>query len=212
MPIRIILTDDHAIVVDGLKNMLAKQPDMEVIATYNKGEDLLNALKKQQPDVLLLDIQLPDMAGTEVLKLVSKKYPQIKVLMLTSLDNVFYIKEAMQHGASGYLTKFAAEDTLLTAIRQIYAGEQFLPEDMKQDLMENMFKVNKKNTQLTPLTRREKEILKLIIEEKTNHEIAEVLFISARTVEAHRQSLIFKLGVKNTVGLVKAAMQLGLVN
>jgi DNA-binding NarL/FixJ family response regulator len=127
------------------------------------------------------------------------------------MDTIFHIKDMMQHGCLGYVTKQAGQDVLIEAIRKVFKGEEFLEESIKDRWIQSMIKADKENAKTTPLSRREKEILKLIATELTNQEIADKLFLSQRTVESHRYSLLQKLNVKNTAGLVRMAVQMGLI-
>jgi DNA-binding NarL/FixJ family response regulator len=211
MGIKVAITDDHPLVIQGLENLLSGYPQIEVVATYRSGEELLQGLAHTHPDILLLDIQLPDKTGNELARIISKKYPCVKILALTSMETMFHVKDMMQHGCMGYLTKHTEPETLITAIEQVYKGELFLEPHLQKLLLASMTKANVQSAQLTPLTRREKEVLQLIAAEHTSQEIADKLFLSLRTVESHRLSIMQKLGVKNSIGLVKAAMQMGLV-
>jgi len=211
MCIKIAITDDHPLVIKGLQNIFTDYPNIEVNATYTSGAELLEGLAERQPDVLLLDIQLGDKTGNELARIISKKYPLVKILVLTSMDTIFHVKDMMQHGCMGYLTKQTDPATLIMAIEQVYNGEPFLEPHLQKLLLASMSRANAHSTQLPPLTRREKEVLQLIAAEHTSQEVADKLFLSLRTVESHRLSIMQKLGVKNSIGLVKAAMQLGLV-
>jgi DNA-binding NarL/FixJ family response regulator len=211
MSIKLAIVDDHVLIVQGLKHLLQQHADIIITATYTTGQALLESLTQQQPDVLLMDIQLPDKSGNELVRILNKQYPAIKIIALTSMDTIFHIKDMMQHGCLGYVTKQAAEGVLIEAIRKVYKGEEFLEDSIKERWIQSMIKTDKENAKTTPLSRREKEILKLIASEHTNQEIADKLFLSQRTVESHRYSLLQKLNVKNTAGLVRMAVQMGLI-
>jgi DNA-binding NarL/FixJ family response regulator len=211
MSIKLAIVDDHVLIVQGLKHLLQQHPDVIIANTYTTGQALLEGLMQQQPDVLLMDIQLPDKSGNELVRILNKQYPQIRIIALTSMDTIFHIKDMMQHGCLGYVTKQAGQDVLIEAIRKVYQGEEFLEESIKARWIQSMIKSDKENSKTIPLSRREKEILKLIASEHTNHEIADKLFLSQRTVESHRYSLLQKLNVKNTAGLVRMAVQMGLI-
>ncbi|WP_212001930.1 response regulator transcription factor [Chitinophaga sp. HK235] len=211
MKIKLAITDDHLLVINGLKAMLAPYPHIEVVYESNAATALMEALPASLPDVLLLDIQMPDIDGLELCKQVRKNYPEIKIIALTNFMESHYIKQMLRNGASGYLLKNTDQDTLVAAIEQVYAGEQFLDASIKQQLLHEMITGQKSTGYDIPLTRREKEILKLIAEEHSNQQIADMLFISLRTVETHRLNLTQKLAVKNTAGLVKEAIKRGLI-
>ncbi len=211
MSIQVAVVDDHALIVQGLQRLMEQQPDIKVVATYASGSALLDGLKQHLPDVLLLDIQLPDKSGNELARMVSKLYPGLKIIALTSMDTIFHLKDMMQHGCKGYVTKQAGEEVLLEAIRKVHAGEEFMEAELEKRWMKSLLKNRKEQAVQTPLSRREKEILKLIASEYTNQEIAEKLFLSQRTIESHRYSLLQKLNAKNTAGLLRIAVQMGLV-
>jgi DNA-binding NarL/FixJ family response regulator len=211
MSIKLAIVDDHILIVQGLKHLLQQHTDIVIADTYTSGKELLDGLAERQPDVLLMDIQLPDKSGNELVRIVNKEYPDIRIIALTSMDTIFHIKDMMQHGCLGYVTKQAGQDVLIEAIRKVFKGEEFLEESIKDRWIQSMIKADKENAKTTPLSRREKEILKLIATELTNQEIADKLFLSQRTVESHRYSLLQKLNVKNTAGLVRMAVQMGLI-
>lgn len=213
MPIKVAITDDHLMLIKGLKETFATHPGIEVIATYTNGASLLAGLQKEQPDVLLLDVQLPDTTGNELAHVIREKYPSIRILILSGVDSFFHIKDLIKQGCLGYLLKSTTDTTtLLKAVEDVYAGNMFLDPTIREQLLNSMLKDERGyNNATTKLTKREIEILKYIIAEYTNQEIADRLFLSLRTVENHRFNLLQKLDVKNTVGLVKKAMQLGLV-
>jgi DNA-binding NarL/FixJ family response regulator len=211
MSIRVALVDDHALIVQGLRRLMEDKPDITVTETYNTGKALLEGLKEHLPDILLMDLQLPDRSGNELVRIISKQYPTLKIVALTSMDTLFHLKDMMQHGCMGYVTKMAGEEVLLEAIRQVHAGAEYMEAGLEKRWMKSLLKAGREQAGQTPLSRREKEILKLIAAEYTNQEIAEKLFLSQRTVESHRYSLLQKLNVKNTAGLVRIAVQMGLV-
>lgn len=204
--INVAIADDHSIVLNGLQKILALHPDIKVTDVYLNGDSLLEGLEVKQPDVLLLDIQMPGKNGIEVAGIISKKFPDVKMIALTNVDILIQVKKMLQKGCLGYLLKDASPEILVEAIKTVHTGEQFLYEPLSRQLVNNFFSQNSKQ-----LTRREKEILQLITEEHTNQEIADKLFLSLRTVENHRNNLLQKLDVKNTAGLVKIAIQEGLV-
>ncbi len=212
MHIKVAIVDDHVLILNGLKTLLNDNPDIQVTGTYLSGASLMEGLKQNElPDILLMDINLPDKSGSELLRMVLKKYPQLKVIALTNMDTLFHIKDMMQHGCKGYVTKQAREDVLVQAIKQVYQDAEFLEDNIKDRWMQSLLKSSKEQFQITPLSRREKEILKLIAHECTTQEIADKLFLSYRTVESHRYNLLQKLNVKNSVGLVRVAMEMGLL-
>ncbi len=205
--IKVAIVDDQVIILNGLQKILAEASHINVTALYNSGDDLLNGLEAELPDVLLLDIQMPGRSGIELAAIISKKFPSVKMIALTNVDVLTQMKQMLQKGCLGYLLKDVSPQILVSAIETVYTGEQFLNENLKKQLLSSLSGQDEKQV----ITRREKEILKLILEENTNQEIANKLFLSLRTVENHRNNLLQKLNVKNTAGLVKIALQEGLV-
>lgn len=212
MPIKVAITDDHPLAVAGLQNMLASCSHIFVQNTYYNGADLLRGLETTQPDVLLLDVILPDIKGSELAAMIHSRYPAIKILAITSLDAPVHVKAMLRNGCTGYLLKNTDVQTLIHAIEEVNEGREYIEPSIKEQMLQNVLHFRKNtNIKKPTLTRRETEILHLIIEENTNQEIADKLFLSLRTIENHRFSLFQKLDVKNTVGLVKVAIQLGLI-
>jgi DNA-binding NarL/FixJ family response regulator len=205
--INVSIVDDQVIILNGLQKILADAKHINVTAVFNNGDELLESLEKSRPDVLLLDIQMPGKSGIELAGIISKKYPVIKMIALTNVDVLTQMKQMLQKGCLGYLLKDVSPEILIKAIETVYEGEQFLHEEFKIQLLKSLTSPDSKQL----VTRREKEILKLIVEEHTNQDIAGKLFLSLRTVENHRNNLLQKLNVKNTAGLVKIALQEGLI-
>jgi DNA-binding NarL/FixJ family response regulator len=205
--IKLAITDDQVIILNGLQKILADVKNIRITGVYNNGDELLDGIAKEQPDVLLLDIQMPGKSGTELAAIITKQYKNIKIIALTNIDVVAQIKKILQQGVMGYLLKDASPETIINAIETVYGGEQYIQEQLRQLLLSSLSASNSKQI----VTRREKEILQLIVDEFTNQEIADKLFLSLRTVENHRNNLLQKLEVKNTAGLVKIAIQEGLV-
>lgn len=210
MGIQVAITDDHPLITDGLRGGLSKMPDIEVMAVYHCGKDLLQGLDTIRPDVMLLDMQLPDSDGPELAARILKKYPSIHIIVFSSNDIIVQVKKMLRLGCKGYLLKNADIETIAAAIRTVYNNGQYIAPQLQAALMEDMFtQPNTAPSQV--LTRREKEVLKLIADGGTTQEIASQLFLSSHTVEKHRTSLISKLEVKNTAGLVRKAVEKGLV-
>ena len=208
---KLAIIDDHEVIINGLRAMLSGHPDLQIIYSANSGADLLSLLKQNQPDVLLMDIQMPEMSGVELCKLVHKQYPQVKIIAFSSFDDSHYVKQIMRNGASGYLLKNADQQSIVSAIQQVVTGNEVIDETIKKILVGESITGHRRSIFDIPLTKREREILKLIAGELTNQEIADRLFISLRTVETHRFNLTQKLAAKNTASLVKEAMKRGLV-
>ncbi len=208
--IKIAIADDHPLVITGLKNTLKPFKHIDIAGLFTTGSDLLNGLARQETDVVLLDIHLPDNNGSDLTRKIRSLYPETKILIVTSLQSMEHVKAMIQYGCMGYLFKSSAnEQTLIEAIEQVHKGNLFIEPTIQQTYMRSLLKLKVKTE--PKLTRREKEILKLIAEEYTNQEIADQLCLSQRTVEGHRLSLMQKLEAKNTVGLIKAALQMGII-
>jgi DNA-binding NarL/FixJ family response regulator len=205
--INVAIIDDQVIILKGIQKILADAMQIKVSGVYSNGDDLLESLEKFEPDVLLLDIHMPGKSGTELASIISKKHSTVRIIVLTNVDVLSQMKQMLQKGCLGYLLKDVSPEILIEAIETVYRGEQFLQEEFKVQLLNNLSGANKQHL----MTRREKEILKMIAEENTNNEIATKLFLSLRTVENHRNNLLNKLNVKNTAGLVKIAINEGFV-
>ncbi len=211
MKIRVSIADDHPMIIDGFRNMLAHAPHITLVGTYEHGAGLLDGLKKEQPDVLILDIQMPGQNGEEIAHVVRKEYPHIRVMTLTNFDSPAYLSAMLRQGVLGYLLKTTGKDTLIKAIETVYAGEEFIEPSLKEKMYELSSRANKTTVTRIRLTDREQEVLPLIVEGYTDKEIAVKLFLSLHTVRNYRNNLLLKLDVKNTAGLIRKAMQLGLV-
>ncbi len=210
MHIRIAIIDDHPMVISGLKSLLYYYKNIEIIATYTEGTELLQGLVREQPDVLLLDICMPGKTGNELTRIISQKYPDIRILALTSLDVSYHVKDMLDHGCLGYLLKKTDQQTLIHAIEEVYIGHQYIDDSLKEQMVEVMMNTRKAGG-IPSLTRREKEILQYVASGLTNADIAKKLFLSLRTVKNHRFNLLQKLDVKNSAELIKIAMEAGLV-
>ncbi len=209
--IRVAVVDDHSMVLKGIESMLEDVENMCVIATFGLGKQLLGDIDSEMPDVLLLDINLPDSNGIDLCKTLVKKHPKLAILALSNYSETGFIKNMLRNGARGYLLKNTAKEELITAIETVYVGKQYLPLSIKDILLNDS--IGNSNASFIPkLTRREKEVITLIVKEHTTQEISELLFISPKTVESHRNNLTQKLGVRNTAGLVRVALEKGLLD
>jgi DNA-binding NarL/FixJ family response regulator len=210
MQIRIAIADDHPMIIDGLQNMVRNYPHLRLTGAYPDGATLLESIGQDTPDVLLLDIQLPDLTGDHLAPAILKKYPDIRILILTNLDSTLSLYNMMRLGVKGYALKTTDQKTLIRAIETVYRGEEFLEPPLQERLYQFTLRM-KKNAAIKPtLTPREKEILQLIINGNTGQEIADKLCIGFRTVEHYRENILLKLDAKNTAMLVKKALTLGL--
>ncbi|XZF15938.1 response regulator [Chitinophagaceae bacterium MMS25-I14] len=210
--IKVSVTDDHPLVVNGLQTMLARHPHIQLTGSYANGDMLLNGLEEQLPDILLLDIQMPDKTGDSLLPVILKKYPGLKVIILTNFDSTLYANNMMKLGACGYILKSAEEQVIINAIETVYNGGIFMEEAMKHKIETLQDKIAKSVFSKVSLTPREKDVLQHIANGETNQEIANLLFLSVRTVENYRLNIQLKLGAKNTAVLVKTALQMGLLD
>jgi|JI6StandDraft_1071083.scaffolds.fasta_scaffold11996_5 DNA-binding NarL/FixJ family response regulator len=209
--ITIGIIDDHGIVLQGVSAVFSTKKEFKVVFAINNLPEANTTLEQTQPQVLFLDINIKGDDGLEALKIFKKKYTAMKVVMLTSFEETALVKTALRNGADGYLLKDASETEFLTAVENVLNGKQFIQPAMQEILLKESLGQKKDTSYIPKLTRREKEILQLIVDEKTTQEIADTLFLSVSTVETHRMNLISKLGVKNAAGLVKIALEKGLL-
>ena len=207
----IVLADDHVMLRNGIKKIIEESEDMEVVAETGDGLELLNLLKNIHPHMILLDISMPNLRGIEAAYEIKMVYPEIKIVILTMHKKKEYLYHALSVGADGYLLKEDTGEELLNAITKIRRGGIYLSPILTEDLTEELIGFYRNGTKPLddPLTIREKEVLKLIAEEKSSREIANLLFISVRTVGHHRASIMRKLHINKIAGLVKYAIQKG---
>ncbi len=211
MKIRVGITDDHLIVTQGITMILKDHPLVDLCLIAHNGAELLQMLKQQELDVLLLDIQLPDRQGDELAALVSQQYPDIAVVALTNMDQSFHVRNMFRNGVKGYLLKSASAQTLVEAIETVLRGKQYIDTALREKMAFELVDLHHSHNKPT-LTKRERQVLEYIADEKTSQEIAQLLNLSQSTVENHRVSLFFKFSVKNAAGLVRKAIQLGMIN
>lgn len=211
--IKVAITDDHPLVRAGFSSVLQTYAGIEVIDTYANGNELLDGLKVRQPDVLLLDLHLSGNGpeGADLIQLIRNHYPDIRILVLTSNDNLYNIQMMLNAGAEGYLLKNIEQQLLVEAIEKVYANKDFLSPEVKDILLNSIRKGHHKLPGKEALTEREIAILRLIAEEHTSQEISQKLHLSYRTVETYRLAIMQKLGVKNMVGMTKKAILLGII-
>jgi two-component system response regulator NreC len=212
--IKVLLVDDHAVVRSGLRMLLESQSDMEIVGEAESGEEALQLTRKVRPDVILMDIAMPDMTGIEATRRVKERDEDAAVLALTMHEDDQYFFEMLNAGASGYLPKRAAPDELVTAIRTVSRGEVFLYPSLATRLVKDYLQRVEAGDQpviYDELTPREREVLILIAEGLTNAEIAEELVISPKTVDSHRENIMRKLNLHSRIDLVKYAIKKGLI-
>ena len=205
----ILLVEDHTIVRDALKFYFDGDPEYQVKGEASNGREALELMKKGAFNIILTDINMPLMSGVELLAEIRKDYPDQKVLVLSMFDDLGHIKKMLSLGANGYVLKDTRKDELTFAIQTIIEGETYFAREVYQKVIDSMsgMKSRQRLTFETELTSREKEVLQLVLKELSNQEIADQLFISVRTVEGHKRSLLSKTGCKNTVGLVMYALE-----
>jgi DNA-binding NarL/FixJ family response regulator len=209
--IDVFLLDDHQMVLEGLESMLKGNKELNISKTFSKGQELMEYLEDDRPDVLLLDINLPDSNGIDLCKSISKLYPEIKTIGLSNYSETSFVKNMMRNGARGYLLKNTSKEELVIAIKAVYNGETYIPKSLNQKILDENFGKQSTSSFIPKLTRRENEVLQCIAQEMTNQEIGDNLFISIKTVESHRNNLLQKFGVRNTAGLIKEAFTKGLL-
>lgn len=210
-PIRIAITDDHPLVREGLRTMLSMYPDIYIMGDYGKASHLMEGLRNEQPDILLLDLQLPDTTGEELTPKLRKLYPDMRIIILTGNNSTYSIKLMLNYGVHGYILKNMEQEMLLKAIEKVYYGDIFLSPELQERLLKLTRKMKNAHISIGDLTPREIEILKLITEEFTTQEIADKLHLSFKTIENYRIILMQKLDAKNVVGMTKKAIYLGII-
>jgi len=213
-PVRIMLADDHAILRTGLRLMLSSVPNLEVVGEATNGKEALAKADELNPDLVIMDITMPEMNGIEATQEIKRHHPRIKVLMLTMHENEELLFRTIQAGGSGYVLKKSADNELLDAIYQVMRGETFLRPDMAKQVMQDYLDrvdTGEETQSYEDLTDREREVLRYLAEGMTNKQVAEKLVLSIRTVETHRMRIMDKLGLKGRAALVTYAKRHGIV-
>jgi two-component system, NarL family, response regulator NreC len=210
--IRVLIADDHAIVRAGLRTLIHSEPTMELVGEAAGGYEAIDLIEKAQPDVLVLDLSMPDIDGIAVIKKIKPQFPELRILILTIHEDEALLRAALKAGASGYILKGAAESELISAVRTILRGELYVDPSMVRKLLsDEVAQVVQPPQPIEALTPRETEVLKLIVQGYTNRQIGDELNISIRTAESHRSNLSDKLGLHNRVELVRFAREHGLI-
>ena len=212
--IKVLLAEDHTIVRKGLRYILNTDSGIEVIGEAENGREALKMVEQLHPDVVLMDISMPSLNGLVATRKIKKQFPEIKVLILTMHETEEYIFQILRAGASGYMVKKAATTELISAIQAVHRGDSFLSPSISMKVIEKYIRKAELvfgDDSLNKLTDREREVLQLIAEGYSNREIAELLFISVKTVETHRTHLMNKLDIHNTVELTKYAIRRGII-
>ncbi len=219
-PIRILLADDHDILREGLKALLSMQSDMVIVGEAYTGRDAVGLAERLQPDVVLLDVSMPELDGLEACRRIRARAPEVQVLILTMHEREDYLRQALEAGAAGYLVKRTAATELRLAVRAVAHGETFLSPSMARTLVRTYLSLREEGAAADAsaadpyesLSSREREVLKLVAEGCTNQDIADQLVLSVKTVQAHRARLMEKLGLRDVTHLVRYAVRRGLVD
>ena len=215
--IRVYIADDHQLFIEGISSMLDGHPAVKIIGSAANGDELIQLVENKAPDVVLLDVNMPGRDGIATCKHLSTNFPHVRILALSMYSEASIIASMVENGALGYILKNAKKDELLHAIQEVNNGNTYYSTEASRNLIAHWMndrgieKPAKKEPDKPRLTRREKDVLYWIIQEFTSAEIAEKLFVSLATVETHRKNLLEKLGVRNSVGLVKSAFDLDLL-
>jgi two-component system response regulator NreC len=213
--IRVLVVDDHVIVRDGICALLALAGDVEVVGEAGDGMEALEVARQLKPDVVLMDVAMPVLGGMEATRRICKEMPETKVLALTQYDDKEYVFPLIEAGALGFISKTAASTDLISAIRYVYRGESYLSPGVAKLVVDDYQQgasLQGRNDTYEQLTDRERDVLKLVAEGYTAQEIADILVISPKTVEGHKNSLMSKLGVHSRIDLVKYALRRGLID
>lgn len=212
--VEILLVDDHEIVRDGIQSLLENEIGFNIVAEAETGSKALEKCKKFEPDLVVMDINMPKMNGIEATRQIRSEFPKIKILALTMMDEDQHIRQMIEAGASGYILKSSSKIELVDAITTVLKGNHYFSDETTQKVMMDLVKNSSKQKTNAPgnLTNREREVLTLIAKEYTNQEIADKLYISIRTVDSHRRNLLQKTGAKNTAGLVTYAIKHNIVD
>lgn len=201
MVTKVFIVDDHYMVIEGIRSLLQNEKNIEWAGHASNAASCLAYLHQQQPDVILMDINLPDKSGIDLCKEVREKYPPVFIIGLSTFNQLSFIQKMMDNGASGYVLKNATQQELMEAIKTVAKGKTYLSFEVSQTLRNTI-------NSTVVLTRREKEVLNLIAEGMTNNEIAAKLFVSSTTVDTHRKNLLTKFEAKNTASLIHIASQM----
>jgi DNA-binding NarL/FixJ family response regulator len=205
LAIKVFIVDDHYMVIEGIQSLLKNEKEIEWMGHAMTAGSCLGFLKTRQPDVIFMDINLPDKSGIELCKEVKELYPSVFIIGLSTFNQQSFIAKMMENGASGYVLKNATKEELLFAIQTVFRGRIFLSHEAA------MIADKKPDSDLPVLTRREKEVLELIADGMTSHEIAEKLFLSPATVETHRKNLLAKFEAKNVASMIRQAAKMKLI-
>ncbi len=211
MTIRILIAVDHAVVAEGLKHLVEAQADLEVVATVGDGREAVRVARETGPDVVLMDLSMPELNGADATRAIIDERPECRVIVLSMYAEREYVRRALKAGATGYVVKRSAAKELVEAIRAVHGGQRYLSPRVA-DVVIDDYAGDGKADLLERLSTREREVLQLLAEGRTGSEIAQRLALSQKTVETYRARLVEKLGIRDGAGLVKFAIQRGLVS
>jgi DNA-binding NarL/FixJ family response regulator len=210
-PITVILADDHTLVRAGIRALLEKLPSVKVIGEASDGREVLNLVKAQRPDVVLMDIAMPGLNGLEAAARMARDFPEVRIIILSMHNNEEYVVRALKAGAVGYLLKKAATAELETALHEVLRGEIYLSREARLHTKFPLHGINHRTSPLEQLTARQREVLQLIAEGQNTKQIGDILQVSPKTVEYHRMKLMVSLNVHDIPGLVRFALRVGLI-
>ena len=210
MTITVLIADDHAVMRDGLRAILEREGGIEVVATASNGRETVLEARRLNPDIVLMDIVMPELSGIEAAAQIRDHCESTRVIILSMHSTVEHIFRALQAGAMGYLLKGSAGSEVVEAVRAVHAGRRFLTRKVSDVVVDGYVREHRASSPLESLSPREREVMLLVVEGRSSREIADALHLSPKTVETHRSRLMEKLGVENVVGLVKFAVQHGL--
>jgi len=211
MNIRVLIVDDHVVMAEGLRHLIEAQPDLTVVGCVTDGREALRQVVELRPDVVMMDIAMPELNGIEATRLIGQRAPETKVVILSMHSNQEYVLRALQAGARGYLLKKNAADEVLQAIRAVHSGSRFLSRQIAEGVIDDYLRSGT-GSPLDALSSRERQVLQLLVESRAIAAIAELLSLSPKTVETYRSRIMQKLGIDDMPSLVKFAIQQGLTS
>jgi DNA-binding NarL/FixJ family response regulator len=211
MTIRILIADDHGVVAEGLKHLVEAQADMEVVACVGDGREAVQQARDARPDVVLMDLSMPELNGADATRAILERDPKCRVIVLSMYAQREYVRRALKAGAAGYIVKRSAAKEVVDAIRAVHAGQRYLSPRVADVVLED-YTDERQDDPLALLSPREREVLQLLAEGRTGAQIAERLSLSQKTVETYRARLVEKLKIRDVAGLVRFAIQRGLIS
>lgn len=207
--INLLIADDHKVLIDGFVSLFDKIENFQVVAVVNNGAEVLEKLKEVEVDIAILDINMPVLNGVETCKRIKKEFPSVKVIALSMYKESSFVKRMMQNGAKGYVLKSDSASTLIEAVNTVASGKDYYSDQLKDILINHI--IQEKTLDINSITKREKQVLKLIAKGSTTKDMSELLFVSEHTIISHRKNLLSKFNAKNTAELVSMAMEKGLI-